>query len=93
MNRSSKVVLISFSLTMFIACGKKRVNIEKVFVDQVVTEFTEERLSHYLHGGAPKTNAEIMEKVLSRHSLKLIEFRPAFRRFSPEIEARLLGKS
>lgn len=74
-----------------LACAKKNVNIEKALVEQVIGEFTEERLAYYLHGGAPKPNAEIMDKVLSRHSLKLFDFKPALRRFYPEIHTRLLG--
>ena len=75
-----------------LSCAREKINIEKALVDKVIAEFTEERLAHYLRGGEPKANAAIFEKVLARHSLKLIDFRPAFRRFEPEIEARLLGE-
>ncbi len=72
-------------------CSRERINIEKPLVDKVLVEFTEERLAHYLKGGEPKSNSVILEKVLSRHSLRLIDFRPVLRRFEPQIEARIMG--
>jgi hypothetical protein len=59
-------------------------------VGKVIAEFTEARLAYYLNGGSPVTNAELLEKVLSRHSLRLIEFKPVLRRFEPQLEAKLL---
>lgn len=78
-------------LWLFVGCAREKINIEKTLVEKVVVEFTEERLAHYLKAGEPKTNASILEKVLSRHSLRLNEFSPAFRRFQPEICARIIG--
>ena len=75
------------------ACNTRRINVEKELVDQVLTEFTTERILHHLHGNGPKSNAEIMERVLKRHSLRLIEFSPAFKRYLPEIHNRLLGET
>ena len=75
----------------FAACTREKINIEKPLVDKVLVEFSEERLAHYLKGGEPKSNSVILEKVLSRHSLRLIDFRPVLRRFEPEIEARIMG--
>jgi hypothetical protein len=91
MNRSLKFLLFTASCAVALHCAKKPVNIEKPFVEQVVAEFTEERLAYYLHGGSPKPNSEILEKVLSRHSVKFFEFKPVLRRFYPEIHTRLLG--
>ena len=75
----------------FAGCTREKINIEKPLVDKVLVEFSEERLAHYLKGGEPKSNSVILEKVLSRHSLRLIDFRPVLRRFEPEIEARIMG--
>jgi len=75
----------------FAGCTREKINIEKPLVDKVLVEFSEERLAHYLKGGEPKSNTVILEKVLSRHSLRLIDFRPVLRRFEPEIEARIMG--
>ncbi len=80
----------AFSLTLG-ACTRAKINIEKSLVDKVLVEFSEERLAHYLKGGEPKSNTIILENVLGRHSLRLIDFRPVLRRFEPEIEARIMG--
>lgn len=81
---------VVFSLTLG-ACTREKINIEKSLVEKVLVEFSEERLAHYLKGGEPKSNTVILEKVLGRHSLRLIDFRPVLRRFEPEIEARIMG--
>ena len=84
----------SAALVLFLSlagCTREKINIEKPLVDKVLVEFSEERLAHYLKGGEPKSNSVILEKVLSRHSLRLIDFRPVLRRFEPEIEARIMG--
>ncbi len=91
MNRNLRFVSLAVLFAAVLHCGKKPTNIEKPFVEQAIAEFTEERLAYYLHGGAPKPNSEILEKVLSRHSVKLFEFKPVLRRFYPEIHTRLLG--
>lgn len=75
-----------------VACAKQPVNIEAALVDQVLSDFAVERFTHYLRGGAPKSNREILEKVLSRHSLRFAQFAPALRRFQPDIFDRLFGK-
>ena len=75
----------------FAGCTREKINIEKPLVDKVLQEFSEERLAHYLKGGEPKSNTIILEKVLSRHSLRLMDFRPVLRRFEGEIEARIMG--
>lgn len=90
MNRSIKF-FIPVLLAVATYCSKPHLNIEKALVEKVLADFTEERIAYYLHGGAPKPNSEILEKTLSRHSLKLVEFKPALRRFYPEIFTRLLG--
>lgn len=87
---------INFSAALMLllivaGCARKKINLEKALIDKVLVEFSEERLAHYLKGGEPKSNAVILEKVLSRHSLRLMDFRPALRRFEPGIEARLMG--
>lgn len=91
MNRSIKF-FIPVLLTVLVYCAKPHLNIEKALVEKVIADFTEDRIAYYLHGGSPKPNSEILEKTLSRHSLKLVEFKPALRRFYPEIHARLLEK-
>jgi len=67
------------------------VNIESALVEQIIGEFATERFVHYVRGGAPKSNRELLEKVLARHSLRYAEFVAPFRRFQPEIFERLLG--
>lgn len=71
-------------------CARRQVNIDEALVGRVIAEFTEARLAYYLNGGSPVSNAELMEKVLARHSLRLIEFKPVLRRFEPQLEAMLL---
>lgn len=80
-------------LLAFADCAPRRVNVEKELVDQVITEFTTERIMHHLHGGGPKSNADTLARVLKRHALTLNEFSPAFKRFMPEIHSRLLGET
>lgn len=72
------------------SCARRQVNIDEALVSRVIAEFTEARLAYYLNGGSPVTNAELLEKVLSRHSLRLIEFKPVLRRFEPQLEEKLL---
>jgi CRISPR/Cas system-associated protein Cas5 (RAMP superfamily) len=91
MNPCRRLLIILIWAGTLLACGRRVVNVEKTQVDKVIGEFTEERMYYYLRGGGAKSNADIMEKVLARHSLRLIEFRPALRRFYPEISTRLLG--
>jgi len=93
LRRGAIIAFVSLITLVGSACGRKVINVEKELVDKVIAEFTEERLAHYLKGGEPKSNAIILEKVLQRHSLRLIEFRPAFRRFRPEIESQILGNT
>lgn len=91
MNRCVRIFCFALAGFAALQCTKRRINIEKPFVEQVITEFTQERVAYYMHGGAPKPNAELMEKTLSRHGVKLFDFKPPFRRFYPEIYTRLLG--
>lgn len=85
--------MIILALWILVACAKQPVNIEATLVDQVVSDFAVERFTHYLRGGAPKSNREILEKVLSRHSLRFSQFAPALRRFQPETFEKLFGKT
>lgn len=89
--RTAIAFAASSCLLLTSACGNRRISVEKELVDQVVTEFTTERILHYLHGGGPKSNAETLGRVLKRHSLTLNEFSPAFKRFLPETHHRVLG--
>jgi len=91
MNLCRRLLVVLLLGGALIACGRRITNVEKAQVDKVIGEFTEERMYYYLRGGSAKSNAEILEKVLARHSLRLVEFRPAFRRFYPEVSTRLLG--
>lgn len=90
MNLRISITLLFSCLVFAVACAPRRVNIEAPLVQTVISEFTEARLAHYLHGGAPLSNAELLDKVLSRHALKLSEFKPVLRRFEPQLEAKLL---
>ncbi len=91
MRRNSTWLLLAVLLLSGAACSKRKVNIESALVDQVIGEFATERFVHYVRGGAPRSNREILEKVLSRHSLRYTEFVAPFRRFQPAIFERLLG--
>lgn len=91
MARSTNIFAAIALFLCFAGCKREKINIEKSLVDKVLIEFSEERLAHYLKGGEPKSNTVILEKVLSRHSLRLIDFRPVLRRFEPAIEARIMG--
>ncbi len=84
-------ILAACCTLFFAACSPRNLNVEKELVDQVITEFTTERIMHHLHGGGPKSNAETLGRVLKRHALSLNDFSPAFKRFMPEIHSRLLG--
>lgn len=72
-------------------CARRPTNVESALVDQVIGEFAVERYAWYLRGGEPRSNREILEKVLSRHSLRYNEFAAPFRRFQPEIFGRVIG--
>ncbi len=72
-------------------CSRRPVNIESALVDQIIGEFATERFVHYVRGGAPKSNRELLEKVLARHSLRYSEFVAPFRRYQDEVFERLLG--
>jgi Tfp pilus assembly protein PilF len=89
--QTNTLFALAFVLLLTAGCGKRKVNIESALVDQVIGEFATERFLHYLHGGAPRTNRELLEKVLARHSLRYAEFVAPFRRFQPEVFERLLG--
>ena len=91
MVRSTRLLAALAVLIAFSGCTREKINIEKSLLDKVLVEFSEERLAHYLKGGEPKSNTVFLEKVLGRHSLRLIDFRPVLRRFEPEIEARIMG--
>jgi len=91
--RAPTNILILLVVFASASCNARRTNIESELVDQILGEFTTERALHYLHGSGPKSNAEIMERVLKRHSLRLIEFSPALKRFQPQIFQGLLGES
>lgn len=75
-----------------LGCAKKNVNIEKSWVDEAIAEFTEARIAHYLKGGAPISHAELFDRVLARRGLNFLEFRPALKRFEPQLEAKLFFK-
>jgi len=76
-----------------IFCTKKApLNIEKSLSDEIIGEFTEARLAHYLKGGTPASNQEILEKVLSRRSISFFEYKPVLRRFEPALDAKLFPK-
>lgn len=68
-----------------------RTDVDKALVDQVVTEFAVERFTWYLRGGEPKTNREILDKVLERHKVRYGIFAPAFERFDGAVFNRVLG--
>lgn len=91
MPRSIKFIFIFATFVFVAGCAREKINIEKPLVDKVLIEFSEERMAHYLKGGEPKSNAVILEKVLGRHSLRMLDFRPVLRRFEPAIEARIMG--
>lgn len=91
MNLPSKFLLsLVAGAGLAIHCSRRPLNIDQAMVTRVVSEFTEARLAYYLNGGSPVSNAELLEKVLARHSLRLIEFRPVLRRFEPQLETKLL---
>ena len=74
-----------------IACAPRKTNVEKALVDQVITEFTYDRIMHHLRGNGPKSNEEFFDRVLKRHSVRMLDFSPAFKRYSPEVYSKLLG--
>ncbi|GAB4433644.1 MAG: hypothetical protein OHK0011_16700 [Turneriella sp.] len=89
--QTSTVLAMILILLLTYGCGRRKVNIESALVDQVIGEFAHERFLHYLRGGAPKSNREMLEKVLAKHSVRYTEFVAPFRRFRPEVFERLLG--
>lgn len=91
MHHTIRFFLFVLTIAGTTVCGPRRVNIESTMVDQVISEFATERFVYYLRGGAPKSNREILEKVLARHSVRYTEFAAPFRRFQPEIFSRLVG--
>ncbi|MFZ5629034.1 MAG: hypothetical protein ACOY5B_07880 [Spirochaetota bacterium] len=90
--RNSTLLLVTITLLLGAGCSRRKVNIESALVDQVISEFATERFVHYLRGGAPRSNRELLEKVLARHSVRYTEFVAPFRRFQPEVFERLLGQ-
>lgn len=93
MSRCDSLILIIVAGITLSACTQRNTNLDQALVGQIVQEFTDERAFYYLRGGAPKSNAEFFEKVLSRHSLRIAEFKPALSRYFPEIQQRVLPKS
>jgi len=92
MLRLNSTLLVSTLLVLSaVGCSRRPLNIESAMVDQVIGEFATERFVHYVRGGAPKSNRELLEKVLARHSLRYPEFVAPLRRFQPEVFERLLG--
>ncbi|HMY11792.1 MAG TPA: hypothetical protein PKM44_16110 [Turneriella sp.] len=89
--QTSTLIAMTLVLLLAAGCGRRKVNIESALVDQVIGEFANERFVHYVRGGAPKSNRELLEKVLTRHSVRYTEFVAPFRRFQPEVFERLLG--
>ncbi len=90
MQVQNKLICVAL-LALTTACAGRKTNIEKELVDQVIAEFTTERILHHLHGNGPRSNSDFLDRVLKRHSVRLIEFSPAFKRYAPEIHGRLLG--
>lgn len=92
MPQSNRVLFaLVFLLPLAMSCSRRKLNIERALVDQVIGEFATERFVHYVRGGAPRSNRDLLEKVLTRHALRYQEFAAPLRRFHPEIFERLLG--
>jgi hypothetical protein len=86
----NKILVVAFLISTA-TCAPHKTNIEKGLVDEVINEFTRERMLHHLHGGGPKSNEDFFDRILKRHSLRMLDFAPAFKRFSPQIYNKLLG--
>ncbi|MBV6493503.1 MAG: hypothetical protein LDLANPLL_01526 [Turneriella sp.] len=92
MKLSTKIIFTASII--FAACTQGRAPvIDKAFIDTILGEFTEERARYYLLENKPRSNIEILEKVLERRGLNVRVFMPKLRHTYPGLAAQLSGKT
>jgi hypothetical protein len=93
MNLLTKFAIAGFIASLTLNCTKYRTNIDRSDMEEILVDFSETRLGHYLHGGSPVSNATLLEKVLARRQIKMVDFRPVLKRFEPEKDLALFGST